>query len=89
MLVLVVFSLALIGDPVNVTPVFESDIALAKSSGLLHLPRGIRAFVSVVELTFIVQGCQFEYGQAYLAYHHSLEVYRRHGECVGWLPYIH
>lgn len=64
----------------------EGVTFLAESGFLLPLPSGVRSFVSEVRLFAVLQLNQFDYKQAYLAYHQSLEVDWDDAARVGWLP---
>lgn len=69
------------------TPGFEGATDLVESGFLLSLPSGIQSFVSDVRLSAVFQGGQFEYRQAYLICHSSLEVHRGDEACIWWFSY--
>lgn len=78
----------LIGGSVDHTRVFEGATTIAESGILLPLQRGVQAFVADVGLVFVLQGPQFDYRDAFLAYHRSRGVDWDDETCVGWFPYV-
>lgn len=60
----------------------------AESNILLLLPRGVHAFIADVGLRTVLQGLQFEYKDAYLAYHNCLEVDWDDEDCIGWFSCV-
>lgn len=78
------FSSAFPGALADATLVFEGVTTLA-GSGVLHpLPSGFHAFLSFP----VLQCRQFDYMQAYLAYHQSIKVDGDDVACVAWFLYI-
>lgn len=64
-------------------------MALANLGALLPVFSDLHAFLSDVGWFFILQGSQFDYRQAYLAYHRSLAVDWDDEAWVRWVPYTH
>lgn len=81
------FSSVLLGRPSHATHDFEGVASFVETGVLLPLPCDVHSFVSNVVFLFVFQGSQLGYGQAYMAYHRSLEVEWNDEVCVWWFPY--
>lgn len=67
---------------------FEGVTSLIVLGVLLALPGGIHPFVSDVLFLSVLQGSQFDYGQAYLSYYWNPEFNLADKQCVVWFQYI-
>lgn len=77
------FLSAVLDGPSNATHDFEAATSLVESSALLPFPSGVQSFVSDAGLFSVLQGRPLDYGQAYIAYHRSVEGDWGDEECVG------
>lgn len=78
------FTFALAVRPVAYIYLFEGDKALAESGVLLLFSSGMHAFSENVGLFFVLQGSQFNFNEAYLAYYRSGEGDYKDEVCVEW-----
>lgn len=65
------FTSALVGGPVEYFDAFEGAMALAESGVFLPLAARLDEFVADIGSFSVLYGSQFDFGEAYLAYHRS------------------
>lgn len=82
------FMSVLVGGPVDYVHIFQRATTLAESNVLLPLFPGVNGFFAHGGLFFNLLGSQFEFKEAYLAYHHSHEVNWEDEVRVGWFQYV-